>query len=556
MSLRTLYQTLLDSDIGRLRVIALQWKIPLTADRRPDMAAELADAMAREEAVEFALALLRDDERAALDDVLRHTGVLPRAVFVRRWGEIRPVGPGRLEREELWRDPVSAAEGLWYAGLIQRAFQARPSGQTEVVFVPEELRLYLPEPAPLQLVLPSPAAPPALQTTGTDVLADDLVTLLAASQVASLEPGAVDVRTEFAAQMSPAEFDCPADVRLSLLKTLALEQGWLREDDNGGLRPVPEPMLAWLQATEWEQWAALAEAWIESTGWNDLSHVPSLRPGAVNGWPDVALSGRQAFLDVLRQCQPGAWYAIQDFVDFVRECALDFLRPDGDYDAWALRGINDETPLRGIEAWDAIEGALIVHLLTGSLLWLGMVDVGTETPPASISAFRLSAAGLSLLGLGDPPAFPERTPLRLDDDGGVLAPARRRYARFQLRRIAQPVDWARGYRYRLTPSSLALARRQRISVKRIVDFLREMTARAVPAHLRAAIKRGYHGQDTARLERVWLLRVADPAVLAHSTIQPFVREQLGADTVLIREEDREKVLAILARSGILVDVLA
>ena len=148
MSLRTLYQTLLDSDIARLRVIALQWKIDLAADRRPDMAAELADAMAREETVEYALTLLQEDERSALDDILRRDGALPRAVFVRRWGEIRPIGPGRLEREELWRDPVSAAEGLWYSGLIQRAFQARPSGQVEMVFVPEELRLYMPEPVP------------------------------------------------------------------------------------------------------------------------------------------------------------------------------------------------------------------------------------------------------------------------------------------------------------------------------------------------------------------------------------------------------------------------
>ena len=152
------------------------------------MAAELADAMAREEAVEYALTLLRDDERNALNDILRRDGVLPWAVFVRRWGEIRPVGPGRLEREELWRDPVSAAEGLWYSGLIQRAFQARPSGQTEVVFVPEELRLYMQEPAPLEIVPPEPVEPPAHQVAGTDVLADDLVTLLAALQIESLVP--------------------------------------------------------------------------------------------------------------------------------------------------------------------------------------------------------------------------------------------------------------------------------------------------------------------------------------------------------------------------------
>ena len=44
MALRTLYQTLLDSDLARLQVIAQQWDIPLIAERKSDIAAELADA--------------------------------------------------------------------------------------------------------------------------------------------------------------------------------------------------------------------------------------------------------------------------------------------------------------------------------------------------------------------------------------------------------------------------------------------------------------------------------------------------------------------------------
>ena len=79
-------------------------------------------------------------------------------------------------------------------------------------------------------------------------------------------------------------------------------------------------------------------------------NVPTLRPDPVNGWPNASLPGRQAFMDLLRHCKPGEWYSIQDFVAFVREYAMDFLRPDGDYDAWALRSISDEMPLRGIEA--------------------------------------------------------------------------------------------------------------------------------------------------------------------------------------------------------------
>jgi hypothetical protein len=298
----------------------------------------------------------------------------------------------------------------------------------------------------------------------------------------------------------------------------------------------------------------LARAWIESASWNDLANVPSLRPDPVNGWPDAALPGRQSLLDWLRHGQPSAWYSIRDFVGFVREYAMDFLRPDGDYDAWAMRGISDETPLRGIDAWDAVEGALVLHLLTGPLFWFGLVDLGRETPSSAVSSFRLSTAGTAILGINDAPDVPEPAPLRLGDDGLVLAPVRQRYARFQLRRIAQPAGWAEGYHYRLTPSSLALARQQRISVRRVIDFLQEVTGRVMPSHLRVAIESAYQGQDTARLERVWLLRVADPAMLKHQSIQGFIQEHLEPGVALIRAEDREKVLAVLARSGILPDI--
>ncbi|HQE98776.1 MAG TPA: hypothetical protein PLG06_03460, partial [Anaerolineae bacterium] len=120
MTLRTLYQALLDCDGARLRVIAQQWDVALKAEARPDAAAQLADAMAHAEGVERVWEGLPPAARAALEDLLRRGGVLPWAIFTRRWGQVRVVGPGRLEREELWRTPISPAETLWYWGLVFR----------------------------------------------------------------------------------------------------------------------------------------------------------------------------------------------------------------------------------------------------------------------------------------------------------------------------------------------------------------------------------------------------------------------------------------------------
>ncbi|HQK13719.1 MAG TPA: hypothetical protein PLJ78_07255 [Anaerolineae bacterium] len=541
MALRTLYQTLLDSDLARLHVIARQWDIPLNTQRKPDVATELADAMPHAEAVERILATLEDDARAALDDLLRRGGALPWAIFVRRWGELRPAGPGRLEREALWREPASPVERLWYLGLVQRAFATRPSGQVEMAFVPEELRLYMPVPVPLEITPPIAAPAPSHQLVGTDVLADDLTTLFAVLQMETLKPLPADEWTAWL-QLPQAR---------PLLETLALEQGWLRRDEHGTVRLVPEATLKWLQADNWLQWTTLSRAWMESTHWNDLAAVPTLLPDPVRKWPAEPLSTRQAFLDLLRGCRPDTWYTLADFTAFVREHNLDFLRPDGDFDAWALRDAATDKPLRGIEAWDAVEGAWIAFVLTGPLFWLGLVDLGGLAPTLPPTCFRLSGAGAALLGLGNPPSLSDSSPLYLGEDGSLQVPPRRRYVRFQVHRIAQPLGWNAGYRYRFTPGSLALARQQRIPPERIFTFLEEATGRAVPPHLRTAIERAYRSEAAARLEHVWLLRVPDAAILDHPALRRAIRERLNMHMALIHATAREPVLRFLAHNGIL-----
>jgi hypothetical protein len=288
-----------------------------------------------------------------------------------------------------------------------------------------------------------------------------------------------------------------------------------------------------------------------SARWNDLAVVPTLRPDPAREWPAEPHSARQAFLDLLRHCAPDAWYSLAEFVAFVREQNMDFLRPDGDYDVWALRDAATEKPMRGIEAWDAVEGAWIAFVLTGPLFWLGMVDLGGATSSGAPTHFRLSTAGAVLLGLGDPPALPEPPPLRLSEDGVITVPLRCRYTRFQVRRIARPLGWDQDYHYRLTPASLTSARQQRISAARILTFLEEATGQTLPAHLRTAIESAYQGDEPVRLEQVWLLRTPDPALLEHPALRRFIRESLGEGTVLIRASDRAKVLTALAHSGIL-----
>lgn len=555
MSLRTLYQALLDSEPARLRVIAGQWEISLTASRRTDLAAELADAMAHVERVTAAWDSLTPRSRAALEDLLRREGALPWPAFTRRWGPLRTVGPGRLEREELWRDPISATETLWYWGFLYRTSTVSATGATsEMAFVPDDLALYLPAPPPLEIPPPDPASSPLRMLGGDDSLADDLVSLWSLLQNEAVRPDEDGSWPPRHRERLLARVHPPAGPRLALLETLAREVGWIRRDERGLLRPVPDPMLEWLHADRWTQWERLVHAWQESERWNDVAWVPGLQPDTTLGWPNDPLATRSNVLVMLRRCVTDVWYTMADFVAHAHEHTPDFLRLDGDYEAWSPRDAVTGAPLRGFDAWETVEGALLAFLITGPLYWLGLVDLGKSTPWLPPDRFRVSAAGAALLGAADPPTFLEPAPIEVRVSGLLLVPPERRYERFQMSRIATPVGEEGLHLYRLTPRSLKRARRQRIPLERIEGFLEEALEQPLPTTLRQAIEETYRGGGEARMMRGWILRVQDAELLDADAVRDLIQERLGPQVALVREADREQLLRILALQGILPEV--
>ncbi|MEA3310581.1 MAG: hypothetical protein U9Q70_13890 [Chloroflexota bacterium] len=557
MLLRTLYQTLMDSEMARLRVIARQWGVELVGQRRPDLAAELSEAMARAEAVEGAWNSLSAEARAALEDLLRRQGALPWATFTRRWGRVRTVGPGRLEREELWREPISPAESLWYWGFLQRVSSLDTSGVShELAFIPEALSLYLPTPPPLDIPLPESTAPPLITLQNGGLLVDDLVEFLSYVQNQAVRPSATGAWPARQRDSLLRRFHPPAVARLELVAALAYEQQWVRLDERELLRPVPKAMVAWLRAEREQQWAAVVRAWEESVHWNDLQLVATLRPDPLRGWPNDPVASRRNVLQLLRRCIPGVWYPLAAFVDHVREHFPDFLRPTADYDKWDLRDALTGASLQGFEAWNAVEGALLTTLLVEVLAWLGMIELGSNNPHLPPHSFCLSARGAAYLDLGDWPV-PVAPPVsEIRPDGLLWVPAARRYERFQLSRVATPLSSERPgwYAYRLTPCSLAHARQQHISMERIGEFLATTTAQPWPATWRKALEHAYRAGEQVKLEQLWVLRVEDPELLTYEEVQPLLQERLGPRMALVRSAERETLLKALLQAGLLAEV--
>ncbi|HEX9118711.1 MAG TPA: hypothetical protein VGA61_21775, partial [Anaerolineae bacterium] len=142
--MRDLQASLRDHSMAMLRVIAELNGIDLTTNAREDASAQLAEALAAPETAVAALARCSAEAQTAWQALAAAGGQMKVPVFSRRFGALRPVGPGKLERDLIWRAPASAAEELWYRGLIYRGFADLGSGPVDLFYIPDDLIAVLP----------------------------------------------------------------------------------------------------------------------------------------------------------------------------------------------------------------------------------------------------------------------------------------------------------------------------------------------------------------------------------------------------------------------------
>lgn len=136
--MRTLQQALQDHELIVLRVIGEWWELDLTGSDKDGSIEELDMTLQRLD-LKTEKAHSPPEEAAALDALIEHGGRMTVAAFSRRFGEVRMMGPGKLEREEPWFDPENAAEALWYRGLLYKGFDNTADGMMEFYYLPDEL---------------------------------------------------------------------------------------------------------------------------------------------------------------------------------------------------------------------------------------------------------------------------------------------------------------------------------------------------------------------------------------------------------------------------------
>lgn len=548
--MHSLAQALQDHDLIVLRVIGEWWDLDLTGAQKPVCVRELSQAL-QELDLPQELQFLPPEEAAAIQALVKANGRMPVAAFVRDFGDVRLMGPGRLEREEPWLEPESAAEALWYRGFLHRAFDETAEGMIEFFYLPDELLAQFPKPEKPTPIIKETAVTPLTPLTavlplspGLSDAVDDLTTLLLLAQQKELAPSQVPQQSAFLLN--------PDKDRLSLLLTLGLEMGLLVLQEQT-IRPLATA-VAWLQTSREAQLRALAEAWSQSN-WNELARTPNLRSEG-DQWENDPLLARAALLEQLPQTAD--WYPIDGLVQTVKSQDPDFQRPDANYDTWYIRDLVSDRYLNGFENWEYVEGRLLRFLIQGPMVWLGLAvtAVYQEQP-----IYALTDRALEWLADVAPEKQEVNTPLIVQADATILAPiSASRLQRFQVGRISDllPLVPGQPYTYYITPQTLARAQKQGISQERIVSFLEEASQRPLPASLKRGISRWAEKGMEGRLETAVILRVREAAILetlrTNPKTRPFLGESLGDLVVLVPSHHWQSLRTAVAQLGLLLDV--
>jgi hypothetical protein len=558
--LQDLNRTLSDYDLELLRVIANRWDVDLNSRDAKQAAEQLASAMLQPERAADAWDRLTDEQRGALQTLLGAGGRMPTAVFSRLFGEIRPMGPGRMEREKPYLNPASLAEALYYRGLIAMTFGEGVKGSQAFTYVPDDLALLLPahktgyslteatdsvEPVPL---------PNFIRLADTN-LVDDLTTLLAYCQVNDVALAGGTIDPEHQKALKPHLLGTNSTARLALLVAVAGGMGIAVETPTG-FKPVPGAARRWLDAPRPVQVRAMAEAWRDSIIYNELWYTPNLKVERTGSWQSDPLLARQTVLTFLELVPSDEWWPVDTFVNAVKEEEPDFQRPSGDYDSWYIRDAQTGNYLRGFESWDMIDGAVLRFILTGPMHGLGLVDTAENG-----DVCRLTAYGRAFTGTADwPSAAVEEQTFTISPDGLCEVPRSfSRYDRFQLARFTEWIKAADPYQYRISAAGLAQATKQSIQASNILTFLKRGSGDKVPDPVVALIETwAQSSADSAVISQMTVLRVPTAELLAAIQATPALRRYLGATlgptAVAVRPGQWNDLAAALQANGVLVEV--
>jgi len=539
----SLSESLQGRDLGHLRIIAEQWGIKLDEQDARTALIHLTSIILGSSQVDSLVNSLAPFEKEALVDLIHHSGKLPWAQFTRLYGELREMGVAKRDREQPYKQPISAVEGLWYRGILANAFFDTPAGPEEFAYIPEDLlaQIHLAGDRGTQRMGRQASTAEYVQASlANDRILDHACTLLVALRMGISLLGPIS--TQLGEELTP-----------DILKSILAGSGIISEN---GL-PQQKPVRIFLEASRVEALVGLVQSWKHSNQFNELRLLPNLSTDG--NWENEPVRTRQAILGFLSGIPAETWWSLSSFIAAIRQRNPDYQRPAGDYDSWFIRDTRSGEYLRGFDHWDAVDGRLVRFILTGPLHWLGVLDLACTETSKDVTAFRLSRWSKALLRGEHPKGMPvEDEPLAVRSDARIgvrrLVPRRVRY------QLARFCEWGKEtpeeYQYLISSASLTNARKQGLTVSQLLILLNRY-AKAVPPSLVKALERWDKTGSDARLEKLVILRVTSLEVLQalrNSRASRFLGEPLGPTTIAVKPGATQKVLGALAELGYLGEI--
>ncbi len=549
----TLFRLLVDYEADLLEVIASYWDVDLAPDEHIARAEQLASSILAADIKNTIWQRLTREEKQALLDLQAQDGQLTVAQFGRQYGELRPMGLARRERERPWVNPANVTEALYYRGLIARVFVRGAGGAQAVIAIPDELQQKLPEPEKSPQTPGYGIYPVDLPYKPLFVGPEDIATMLAhqltfgpsiAAWLDAFEPAPIDEYLRLPYHRTYR----------ALLTALATETGLLSE----ALEVNKDRARPWLEAPRNHQIRALAQAWQRTTHWNDLAHVPGLRAEV---WPNNILLARKTVLNALQSVPEGVYWHIPSFIDHIKQTSPDFQRPGGDYTTWYIHNAHQGNVLVGFDHWDEIEGALIRFILEGAMHLLGLV----WAPSTQLDVFKLTPYGAALVGQRSWPSAPDpTTQIEVSNTGEVrISTEMSLYHRLQIARFSDwvehpSIDTGRinpAYVYQLSAASLRRAANQQISGSNIAAFLQKYCISDVSTNIVKALERYQARPNAVTLRDLVIVTASSREVYdtlrSNPSLQGLIEQRAGEFGFAVRRDNLPALRRLLWEIGVI-----
>ena len=528
------------NDLEFLRMVANAWGLELIQPDAVTALPVLVDSLKDGALLHEVLDVLPQEALEALQTLLENDGKMLWAAFCRKFGDVRPMGPGKRDRERPDLKPASITEVLWYRALIAKAFLNLPPEPQEYAFIPDDLTQFMTHlaPAPVtQFGHPATEQERELIFPANDRILDHACTLLAA------------IRAGINLDLLENRWPIPTPILMGLLYSAGLV--------DASLQIQTEAVRSFLEAARGEALLQLSHGWRYSESFNDLRYLPGLT--FEGQWDNRPHQARNTLMETLNRLPQEPWWSLDSLVSTIREKMPDYQRPGGDYDSWFIRKEGSDTFLRGFEVWEEIDGALIRFIISGPLHWLGWYDLARPAADQPITAFRPSVWAAALRQNTPPSGLAEENqPIKVLPDGRMRVPALApRSVRYQIARFCEwESELPEEYRFRLTPGSLERAGQQGLRASHLLVLLKRYAAGPVPPVLVQALERWEKYGVQATLEPSILLRVSAPEILValrKSRAGRYLGETLSPTVIAIKPGREETVRQALADLGYLTE---